>query len=191
MLEKQYYSLYLTSVSRIFEQIISTTLLLLSNRNLSILGHNTGLASACKYHCHIEHNIFVWITIKMYMKYCCKLLTLLSVALEKYQTCLRWQHVTHYNNCNVYTSSTWLEKKNTLHMKADFMTSVYSYSELYVHFYSLWRQGLLCDIHIDICSKTVLLYYIQLELYTVLHSTSHFGLQQIEFWFCLIHRWWM
>lgn len=39
--------------------------------------------------------------------------------------------------------------------ETDFMTSVYSYSEQYVHFYSLWRQGLLCDIHIDICSKTV------------------------------------
>lgn len=78
--------------------------------------------------------------------------------------------------------------ENPAYEMAYFVTSVYSYSEQYIHFCSLWRQRLLCDIHIHICSKTVSLYYIQLELYTVLHSTSHFRLQQIEFWvFSICH----
>lgn len=125
------------------------------------------------------------------MKYCGKISSLLPGSLGKYQKYLRWQYLIQYS-MYVYTISTWLWKKeNPAHETSDFMTLVYSYSEQYIHFYSLWRQRLLCDIHIHICSKTILLYYIQLELYTVPHSTSHFGLQQIDFQFSSIRHWWV
>lgn len=60
---------------------------------------------------------------------------------------LRWQYLMHYN-MYVDIISTWVGKKeNPAYETTDFMTSVYTYFGQYIHFYSLWRQRLLCDVH--------------------------------------------